>query len=1261
MPEGFKVADAYVEVDVDQDELDEAIAEVEAKLQAIKDRAVTVGIEDIAGLTAEIETIQAMLDELQGRADISVNTAELLAQVAEIKAALDALQGRYNIRVDTSDVLGSLAALFAETTALRAAMSELGGAAGGVGDDLLAAAAAAGESGDRAAIAGSDWSAFGLTLHDVRMYAGLSFEALSILVPATIAFGAAAADAAQGATWIADRLQATYETTEATASMFHETAGQALGLSDSLQQAQNAADPLVYEALGGVLNGLRGAFLNLFGGEGMDVLRTFDTFIAKMDIDLSHVGDTLSNLTGKGAGDLQMLGQILGNLGHVILNMANAAPGVAEAVLGIVDALSRLLEIVSSMPVPLLSFVMALEGAHRYIYLLGAVIGGSDAEGLTGGLARLIGKLGNAVQALKGLGTTGEEAGTWISGAAEAMGSFGEFLMSGWGVAVAGAVVGVAMLIDYMAHLKSAAQQSVDAMSAAIGRANFAQGLEDAITDLNTLSGEYERAAAASDNATQRFMAAGVASRYLGPELSATSQAAITYQQAMQHLTMQIADALSMSYSYQGQTYSLSQTIGLATAAGLNLNTAFDKQGHLTAVAKQQIDNLIVGYQEMGQTGSNLDNDIQAINVQTLLQQTDVSKLNAAWDSFIQLLTSGTSDLAQFVTGLATMGQVSSGAGSNATQLSLGVSGISQALTTMNYTGAEVWQNFDQQVTNARNVMDFLNNAQAEGALNNAQWTEGIKEAVAELVPYAANSTTAQHVLLGLASQGDGNISTFKGLTQWVGNTSDATKSLNGVVDTATDNMSNLNAVAQNLSDTLNSEVDQALSQGAVNFKGIADATTNYKNAVQTAGGSSTQAMTAVKGLGQQLYDSGVNADNAKSIVYQLSLQFGDNQTQASNAATAVYNYIKRLQQIPTKETSIVDVSGSGTWSIVGPGQVSAPGGGHIMNTAFGTVVPGYAPGHDSVLAMLSPGEAVLVPELVRHLGPGNIIEWNRIATLGRRTQVAMGGGHGQGLRYRLPGSASGLRRHGLMSGLFGFQAGGVVPDYSDGAPGLGNWAVSDYNATVYQVQQATAKATYQGMQAAAASAAAAAGGGPISGSASSAILQALVLAGAPSSWAGILGTLVSKESSGNPNAIDPISVGGQHAEGMWQMLPSTFAMYAAPSWSIWNPVQEGAAAIRYIMSRYGTPYAIPGLTSGTYVGYQYGGVIPPGTTGVVGEAGPEYARALPGGGTQVTPMGGHGKKQIIVNQNFYGTQYPTVQQQAQMRMELSTSLGSSL
>ncbi|WP_103344059.1 phage tail tape measure protein [Amycolatopsis sp. CA-126428] len=62
------------------------------------------------------------------------------------------------------------------------------------------------------------------------------------------------------------------------------------------------------------------------------------------------------------------------------------------------------------------------------------------------------------------------------------------------------------------------------------------------------------------------------------------------------------------------------------------------------------------------------------------------------------------------------------------------------------------------------------------------------------------------------------------------------------------------------------------------------------------------------------------------------------------------------------------------------------------LKLARGGVLPGYAPGRDSVRALLSPGEAVLVPELVRAIGPAAILAANSAARAGRPVAAASGG-----------------------------------------------------------------------------------------------------------------------------------------------------------------------------------------------------------------------------------------------------------------------------
>ncbi|MFD4904991.1 hypothetical protein [Kitasatospora purpeofusca] len=59
---------------------------------------------------------------------------------------------------------------------------------------------------------------------------------------------------------------------------------------------------------------------------------------------------------------------------------------------------------------------------------------------------------------------------------------------------------------------------------------------------------------------------------------------------------------------------------------------------------------------------------------------------------------------------------------------------------------------------------------------------------------------------------------------------------------------------------------------------------------------------------------------------------------------------------------------------------------------ATGGVLPGYAPGVDTIPAMLSPGEAILRPEVTAALGPALIHSWNAAARKGHLSRFAGGG-----------------------------------------------------------------------------------------------------------------------------------------------------------------------------------------------------------------------------------------------------------------------------
>jgi tape measure domain-containing protein len=124
-------------------------------------------------------------------------------------------------------------------------------------------------------------------------------------------------------------------------------------------------------------------------------------------------------------------------------------------------------------------------------------------------------------------------------------------------------------------------------------------------------------------------------------------------------------------------------------------------------------------------------------------------------------------------------------------------------------------------------------------------------------------------------------------------------------------------------------------------------------------------------------------------------------------------------------------------------------------------------------------------------------------------------------------------------------------------------------------------------------------GVGGVSGNLAAWIGQAIALTGVPASWAPALARRALFESGGNPRAINLWDINfqrGDPSKGLMQTIGATFNAYKlAGLGDIWNPVHNLVAAIRYILSRYGTIFAIDPPVRG----YDAGGLLPPGHAGV--------------------------------------------------------------
>jgi hypothetical protein len=269
---------------------------------------------------------------------------------------------------------------------------------------------------------------------------------------------------------------------------------------------------------------------------------------------------------------------------------------------------------------------------------------------------------------------------------------------------------------------------------------------------------------------------------------------------------------------------------------------------------------------------------------------------------------------------------------------------------------------------------------------------------------------------------------------------------------------------------------------------------------------------------------------------------------------------------------------------------------------AEGGVIPGYAPGVDTVPALLSRGEGILVPEAVRGLGADFVYAANTHFSGGRAS-----GGPGfadGGIVGAVGGAVSSA--WDSISGVFTDPVGTVkklfagVTGAVNGVPGSGllHQALIGIPGKVIDAVIAKAKDLVASIGSTLT------GGGPAA--LDGWITTALNLMGMPLTYLPGIHSLVMHESGGNPNAInltDSNAAAGHPSQGLMQTIPGTYAAYVLPSLAnlpITNPISNITAGVRYAMANYGPAMLMAGGrhdASGNYIGYDSGGWLPPGLT----------------------------------------------------------------
>jgi len=854
-------------------------------------------------------------------------------------------------------------------------------------------------------------------------------EFAAVAIPATVAAGAWAAVWMQGAGNVYEHMMAVYTATEADNKMFGKTAGQAIGLGDALQTAQNKANPKVYQALGSAMLIVKSQAgeLTKAGGQVGDV---FDAFAAKLVVDFGPhgaLGGDVNGLMSHMVSDLTGLGQVLGNVGHALLGFAAQMPGLAEVMLaglaGVTHLAASLIDLAGHFKIAGASAITLLFAFHEFNTWGSVAVGalskmGLATEELSGGffsLERAAGILRNVFGILpaiisrvgSGIAAAGARLpvfGEGIASAGESMSAFGAEA----GTAIAGlstfetlgiAVVaaGLGFLIYKLLSARTAAQQFTASLETMVTKANDFSVLRDAGASLADLALKSAAATAvmnkfgtAAQRGTQLGTDVGHAAYYVSTAYQQATRDVATYNAAQVQQVGNIARTVQGSEQI-AKVYHLTipQAMGVAQAAGVNLTNALKTQGGAWTVAGQQVKDYMTDMAGMGTASGAVGSDMLAVAIQSGLAATKVDALNQAWDEFMQNVTGGTTGLASFEQALTNLTTGTSNVTTilgKTKSVTLSVKDFADSLKSFTGKGAQAWQNFGQVVgTTAPQVIDWMRTAGAEGAISGPKFQQGVLDMMSQLTPLASKSKVAQAELLGLAQQAGLNIKTFPQLQAAIKDSHASVDGFSKIIGDATINMANMSKIAQNLGNVMSGQVTAAISTAALSASHFYTDVNHLTQAQQTGSSAGKNAAYWAQQVAHAYDQAQSSAQKEATSVGKAGSNTATAGNQSQTATGKVHGFANSLvtaggqAQTATGKVQAFNAALNALHSksvtittnfVATHGLKGVTGPSPLApGAATGAVIPGYAPGVDDRLIAVGPGEGILVPEAVRGLG----------------------------------------------------------------------------------------------------------------------------------------------------------------------------------------------------------------------------------------------------------------------------------------------------
>lgn len=1142
-----------------------------AKIAALRQQQARLG-DALESMTADVDIRAANTKIVAIRAEIKYLKSELLknkvgADWSALNAAIIAARARLAVLQDQAKNIK----LDADTSALRAKLAAAEAELRTLTDKRISIAANTGPAvkqvaalGGAALLAGTGFGflankipLFGVNLAKTtanllnsvsvfHLLADVILEVAAVVGPAAIALAAFGIAASSTVNDIVKTEKAFFTITTAMKNMNVQFPG----LKTGLQNFTDSVRPQVYVLFGEALNTINahaGLFQKLATGAG----QVLDNLGARAENALG--GSGLNGLVAHGVGDLQLLGNIAGNVFGIFGNVLKSLPEYAQLLFrGLQDVTGALEQITAS-------------GAVQGLLKLGLALHGAV---LWGGLAV------TALLALRGpltrLGslfvTAALEVASYVVEVAAAEGASATFaaVMAPlaainpfvWVAAAIGLLAGLAV---WLGSVKTSAQQSLDSINQLAAAATTFSGVTQALTqglqDTNAQLAQTPKYITVSSIAGHDLIKtvtelnpayAGLAGNVKAlsaeqavqatrvTELNKITGSAAKTQEDLQAIGVKGLDIYKLSASAyktlvtEVQAYTTATTVlagylaGPAAAAQNALTNSY-LQETLPAIqkitkAEDDLLNVITGgeqafvsfQQSIGQIGSDLGSAGAA--VKGLSSSSSWASINAA-----------AKQLKVNITGLGKT-QALTALRNAADQAYGAVGGLSRASLTLSSDF------YGSVIPAAQKLLDSLR----EQGISTGDLIKVTATSAAQMLRFAGSNEAARSVIVDLINNalGRGTV-TLQSLNKWVGANGVSLDQMNKIVADSTIKAGQLTKV---LSSTLNTM--EALS--VLQAHGGQQAWNTFATSVASGTIKSKAFQTATQDvIAQLLIQSNRSVPEAKKAFEEyagpnglgLSISAADTlwkeslpavQRQLANTGASadtargkIRDLAGQIEVLHGKVVNVV-VNASGSGSITAaeniPGGVAAKQDGHLVFFEAGGRVGGSG-NRDTVPAMLTPGE-VVVP----------------------KTMVAAGAvDH---LRGKLPG----------------FAAGGLVEPV-DFAASQGGAYVARQSTAFAQA----AAAAFRKDVAAAAAAASFTPGAPASGSAAAA--QAFARSILPAGWSWpALQALWDRESGWNAWAVNPSSGAYGIPQALGKGHPYDLGDYA-------NQVRWG---ISYIAGRYG-------------------------------------------------------------------------------------------